>query len=392
MHESVLSDPALSVVSDHAWDNSYQVDSVPPSPTLDPGQRTPVTAEPMGGTANRRESMVSVPTTSTSTPTSATEPPPRPNDAALADSSYNFEDGNVTVQIEQCLFRVHEFKLKEFEDLKGMLQGAQKDEDGRKTIYLTANPSEFRRMLAVLYSCGYDRPTFTTGTLKASLRFATLYKHTSIRDYAIRHLEKRTLPPIERFALARDCEISAWMGPALDDLCWREEPISVDEAQVLGFEKFAEVASRREAVKYERGSRLKLEMMDESAAGGRTPPSREPLPLPSTSTSTTAESVTSEASPAPGRLIVTNHATKSPSSPSIVTSNLGDSVELGVPFGLVGTGGLSVRGRSTVRPSSSRGGGFRGFRGRGLGNGYAAPRAMSQAEETAVSEDSDDDM
>jgi hypothetical protein len=55
-------------------------------------------------------------------------------------------------QIDQSLFRVHEFKLREFEDLRNTLQDAQKDGEGRKTIYLTTSSDDFRRMLAVLYS------------------------------------------------------------------------------------------------------------------------------------------------------------------------------------------------------------------------------------------------
>lgn len=48
------------------------------------------------------------------------------------------------------------------------------------------------------------------------------------------------------------------MSAVLDDLYWREDPITVAEGEILRIKQFAEVAARREAVKFERGSRATL--------------------------------------------------------------------------------------------------------------------------------------
>ncbi|KAG8739491.1 hypothetical protein FRC10_005587 [Ceratobasidium sp. 414] len=299
MHESVPPTPSLSTSrKSHGGEDSLHQDSVSvlgsiSALQLESGQSTPVTKSSMGGPAKTKGD-TGLPDSSASVVASDPRPPrngPEPSlsEPSVPDASYNFEDGNVTVQVEQCLFRVHEYKLKEFQYLRPLLADAQKDANGRKTIHVFATSDDFRRMLAVLYSSAYEPSTFTSGTLKSTLRLATTHKHRALREYAIQNLEKRTLQPIERFALSRDCGVTSWMATALDDLVWREEPISVDEAQVLGFEKFTEVASRREAVKFERGSRVKLDMVEPSGHVAVTSP-REPLPAPSTSTPTVVSS------------------------------------------------------------------------------------------------------
>ncbi|KAG8700942.1 hypothetical protein FRC08_004363, partial [Ceratobasidium sp. 394] len=303
MHESVPSAPSLSTSrkSYSGKDNLHQ-DSVSvlgsiSALQLESSQCTPITKSAMGGPAKTKgdaglpDSSASVIVTDSKPPRGAPEPSlPEPS---VPDASYNFEDGNVTVQVEKCLFRVHEYKLKEFQYLRPLLADAQKDASGRKTIHVFATSDDFRRMLAVLYSSTYEPATFTSGTLKSTLRLATTHKHRALREYAIQNLEKRTLLPIERFALSRDCGITSWMSTAIDDLVWREEPITVDEAQVLGFEKFTEVASRREAVKFERGSRVKLDMVEPSGHDTVATSPREPLPTPSTATATAVSSVSS---------------------------------------------------------------------------------------------------
>ncbi|KAG9083952.1 hypothetical protein FRC06_004304 [Ceratobasidium sp. 370] len=282
---------------------------------------------------------------------------------SVPDASYNFEDGNVTVQVEQCLFRVHEYKLKEFQYLRPLLADAQRDASGSKTIHVFATSDDFRRMLAVLYSSAYEPSIFTSGTLKSTLRLATTHKHRALREYAIQNLEKRTLQPIERFALSRDCGVTSWMSTALDDLVWREEPITVDEAQVLGFEKFTEVASRREAVKFERGSRLKLDMVEPSSSHDAATP-REPLPAPSTSTSTAVSSPGSS-------LLLGARSSPGPLAPGTLSTREAPNLTPLVPppFSFASVDSAESF-QAQVREMGARGrergrGGFKGFRGQG---------------------------
>ncbi|KAH7302852.1 hypothetical protein B0J17DRAFT_294141 [Rhizoctonia solani] len=127
-------------------------------------------------------------------------------------------------------------------------------DQGRRTINLQDNADDIRNLLVVLYSSVYNPQPFSTTVLMSTAELATKYAHPILREFAIDELKKHMLEPIDRFVLSRDCGVMGWMSKAIDDLCWREVPITVAEAQILGPEKFVEVAARREAVKFDRGS------------------------------------------------------------------------------------------------------------------------------------------
>ncbi|KAF8602065.1 hypothetical protein BDV93DRAFT_524273 [Ceratobasidium sp. AG-I] len=174
------------------------------------------------------------------------------------DPDFCFNDSNITVQVEKRLFRIHEFKLKEFGNIKSLMETIQKDPEGRKTVELAGSADDFHNIFTILYSSTYDPQSFDATVLKSTLHLSAIYDHPKLRAFAIQKLEHLSLPPIERFALSRDCNIESWMSTALDDLCQRMEPLTLEEADVLGTKKFVELAARREQLKFECGSRLAL--------------------------------------------------------------------------------------------------------------------------------------
>ncbi|CAE6398246.1 unnamed protein product [Rhizoctonia solani] len=174
------------------------------------------------------------------------------------DPAFNFGDTNIQIRTGNRLFRIHQFKLNEFDGLRPKLEQATKDEKEQKTIKLQDDPDDFHNLLIVLYSSAYDFHLFSSATLQSTLKLATKYAHPTLRAFAIKELEKHTLDPIEQFALSRDCGVTEWMSKAIDDLCWRDLPITVAEARILGPEKFVEVAARREDIRFERGARVRL--------------------------------------------------------------------------------------------------------------------------------------
>jgi hypothetical protein len=98
-----------------------------------------------------------------------------------------------------------------------------------------------------------DRPVqgpfeFETPTFVSALRLGTLYEHPALRTYAIKHLERAALSPIERIRIARECNLQEWEEPAYAELSEREEMISPDEAGVLGLETYINISRRREEV------------------------------------------------------------------------------------------------------------------------------------------------
>ncbi|KAH7339036.1 hypothetical protein B0J17DRAFT_659533 [Rhizoctonia solani] len=192
--------------------------------------------------------------------------------AAIADSgptcdpAFNFSDTNIQIRTGNRLFRIHQFKLNEFDGLRPKLEQATKDGQEQKTIKLQDDPDDFHNLLIVLYSSAYDFHLFGSVTLQSTLKLATKYAHPTLRAFAIKELEKHMLDPIEQFALSRDCGVTEWMSKAIDDLCWRDGPITVAEARILGPEKFVEVAARREVIRFERGSRVRLRNAQSTSA------------------------------------------------------------------------------------------------------------------------------
>ncbi|KAJ1302846.1 hypothetical protein OPQ81_003149 [Rhizoctonia solani] len=178
--------------------------------------------------------------------------------APTCDPAFDFSDTKIQIRTGNRLFRIHQFKLNEFDGLRPKLEQATKDDEEQKTIELQDDADDFHNLLVVLYSSVYDFHLFSSATLKSTLKLASKYAHLTLRTFAIKELEKHTLEPIDRFALSRDCDVTEWMVKAIDDLCWREQSITVAEAKILGPEKFVEVAARREEIKFERGSRVVL--------------------------------------------------------------------------------------------------------------------------------------
>ncbi|CAE6532712.1 unnamed protein product [Rhizoctonia solani] len=182
---------------------------------------------------------------------------PAAGSGLTCDPTFDFSDANIQIRIGNLLFRIHRFKLYEFDHLKSKVEQAVKDGE-RKMIELEDNADDFHNLLVVLYSSVHSSHVFSNAMIVSTLKLATKYGHPTLRTFAIKELEKRMLEPIDQFAISRDCGITEWMPKAIDDLCGRDKSITLAEAQILGTEKFVELAARRERVKFERGSRVGL--------------------------------------------------------------------------------------------------------------------------------------
>jgi hypothetical protein len=88
---------------------------------------------------------------------------------------------------------------------------------------------------------------FDADTLTSALRIATAYNYPELRDFAIAGLEKANLAAIDRIRLSDEFSLPSWERPAFTELCQRVEAITPSEAQVLGMDRFVEIARIREA-------------------------------------------------------------------------------------------------------------------------------------------------
>lgn len=88
---------------------------------------------------------------------------------------------------------------------------------------------------------------FDTDTLESALRIATVFDYPGLRKFAISGLEKATLAPIDRIRLSDELLLPQWEKLAFAELCQRKDAVSLSEAQVLGIERFTQIARIREA-------------------------------------------------------------------------------------------------------------------------------------------------
>jgi hypothetical protein len=99
----------------------------------------------------------------------------------------------------------------------------------------------------------YAEIPFSATILKSALRVATKFEHPTMRAFALAHLELENLAPIERIVMSRESNVPTWMERGLRELCARDEPISLAEAQILGIETFVGIAAKRETQKSKLG-------------------------------------------------------------------------------------------------------------------------------------------
>ncbi|KAG8713543.1 hypothetical protein FRC11_011849, partial [Ceratobasidium sp. 423] len=166
---------------------------------------------------------------------------------------FAFEDANIEVQVADQVFWVHEFQLSKLAKIGKLIQEARKggsvsDSGNRVKIVCDGDSVDFYNTFQVLYSPAIlGVPEFEVHTLVSALRVASTYDYADLRNFAIDELEKCSLPAISQIALSDEFFLPHWEKPAFVDLCYRIEPITSSEAQVLGIGRFTEIARIREA-------------------------------------------------------------------------------------------------------------------------------------------------
>jgi len=91
----------------------------------------------------------------------------------------------------------------------------------------------------------YDR-TLSLEELIDLLSVSTRFDFERIRQLAINTIGKKDLPPVDLIFLAEKYDVDQWLRRAYIALCQRREPLEVEEARKLGFEKTVLVAKARE--------------------------------------------------------------------------------------------------------------------------------------------------
>ncbi|KAH7345364.1 hypothetical protein B0J17DRAFT_639621 [Rhizoctonia solani] len=180
-----------------------------------------------------------------------------------ADPEFAFSDGNIELQISDHKFWVHEFLLSKFNKIAELIRQARGRGEltaypERRTIIHIRGTGKVRctdiqNAFRVIYSSmsfvfSPVPPSFDVATLVSTLRVATLFQNPDLRNFAISQLEsiKHSAAAIDRIALSDELKLPDWEVPAFAELCRRPEPISAEEAKILGINRFVEIARMRE--------------------------------------------------------------------------------------------------------------------------------------------------
>ncbi|KAG8748457.1 hypothetical protein FRC10_003590 [Ceratobasidium sp. 414] len=161
---------------------------------------------------------------------------------------FAFADGNIEVQTSDRAFWIHEYQLNKFNVLAHLVKQTRGDQSrpslGQRTkLVCDQSSADFANAFRVIYASSLE---FDADTLTSALRIATVYNYPGLRNFTISGLEKAGLSAIERIRLSDEFLLPAWEKPAFTELCRRPGAITQSEAQVLGVERFAQVAHIRE--------------------------------------------------------------------------------------------------------------------------------------------------
>ncbi|CAE6403347.1 unnamed protein product [Rhizoctonia solani] len=154
-------------------------------------------------------------------------------------------DGDVTITVNETCFETHKYLIKRFRGPKTLLvQQPLEVTIQRDDI----SAEDFCEMFKILYALSIIAGPFEFAphTLISTPRVATIYEYQALRDCCIQHLERLELDPIKRLELAHEFDLPTWVEPAYHELGIRDEPITKEEANIIGFDAFISIAEMRE--------------------------------------------------------------------------------------------------------------------------------------------------
>ncbi|CAE6349305.1 unnamed protein product [Rhizoctonia solani] len=177
-------------------------------------------------------------------------PEPTPPTQITSIGPFEPEYGDVLLSVKGEGLSTHKYLLQRFSVLQEKLSASSNNTV--RPIYILEeegiSPEDFHNAFKLLYSSPLDVPfEFDTTVFVSALRLATLYDYPALRAYSITYLNQAALGPIRRIEIARECQLPEWEEPAYIELGQRDEPITAEEAVVLGLETLTDISRRREA-------------------------------------------------------------------------------------------------------------------------------------------------
>ncbi|KAG8766709.1 hypothetical protein FRC12_006708 [Ceratobasidium sp. 428] len=165
-------------------------------------------------------------------------------------------DGDFELRVNGTVLQTHKYLLNRFSGLKSLIaqKAGAEQLDKPLTLEREHGVEDFLNTFKILCTSPIDGPLeFGSAILVSALRLATVYDYPALRTFAINNLEKAQLTAIERIQIAREFGFTSWEEPAYVELCERDEPITEQEANVLGMSTFVQIARTREKEQRRKG-------------------------------------------------------------------------------------------------------------------------------------------
>jgi len=163
----------------------------------------------------------------------------------LKHSRYYFDDGNVTLSVEGTLYKIHWYLLERYSSPISSMFSAPHDSPDDAPIVLAVAAKDFDSFVSILYPVDCGVFTATVDEWTSILVLAVQWNFQSIRTLAINRLSAVTTP-VDKIVLGRGHDIFEWLENAYATVCWRDEPLTIEEGKRLGVEDVIKIAAVRQ--------------------------------------------------------------------------------------------------------------------------------------------------
>ncbi|KAJ7699027.1 hypothetical protein B0H17DRAFT_1049944 [Mycena rosella] len=172
------------------------------------------------------------------------------------DTTPNYYLENITFKVEDRIFKVPRYHFEHNSEIFASTFTLPAVDDVQAEGQSDANPFvlegissvDFHRLLKVLYPL--DIPQIL-GMRKEEwvsvLKLSTLWRFLDARDLAIKQLTSIGLGSVEGILLSRQYDVAPWLRAGYTDLAQREEGISLEDAEKIGWQTTVRLYQTREA-------------------------------------------------------------------------------------------------------------------------------------------------
>jgi len=175
-------------------------------------------------------------------------------DEVFEDESYYFAD--VVFLVEDRLFKVPRRYFEEdseiFRDMFRLPVPKNVVPEGRskeKPLHLVGiGKNDFKQLLKVMYPRNFGQEeSLTVPEWTSVLKLATMWEFGEIRKLAIRKMSQLTIDTVEKIVMARDYHVVEWLVPAINSIARRDEPMTLQDVNRLGWDYVLKIAQVRES-------------------------------------------------------------------------------------------------------------------------------------------------